>query len=145
MREGVEREAAEAGCGIRFADGRDLTEVVIPQYKEGFLQVMSGASELGYAMLSWGDDEMASLVDSLLYLHDEGRPLPAKVVLFQNSVTDRGALALAEANGRSGGALAAVAFDLKNNRIGFKGCEALAAAGMAGVDTSFNPGDVRMA
>jgi hypothetical protein len=61
MREGVRREESEAGTGIKFTSGKDLTEVVIPQYERAFLKLMGAADKLMYTYLGWGDDEIETL------------------------------------------------------------------------------------
>ena len=46
LMDGVERERVAEGTGIKFTKGKDLTSIVIPQYKAGFLRLMGGAEKL---------------------------------------------------------------------------------------------------
>ena len=72
IREGMDREKKEADSGIRFTNGKDATEVVIPQYKRGFLRLMGQASGLSYGRLNWGDREAQTLAAALVYAHAHG-------------------------------------------------------------------------
>ena len=72
IREGMDREKKEADSGIRFTNGKDATEVVIPQYKRGFLRLMGQASALSYGRLNWGDREAQTLAAALVYAHAHG-------------------------------------------------------------------------
>ena len=48
LRKGMAREAAEAGTGFRFTNGKDETSVCIPQYREGFLRLIGEAGMLTF-------------------------------------------------------------------------------------------------
>ena len=45
LREGVARAAEEPGAGIHFTNGKDATEICIPQYREAFLRLTGDAVE----------------------------------------------------------------------------------------------------
>ena len=98
MREGVSKEEAQAGAGIRFTSGNDLTDVVIPQYKTGFLRLYASVSRLMYVSLGWGDRELATLMNALEYARRHGRLASIKELnLRKNLFTDAGCDALAQA------------------------------------------------
>ena len=62
MREGM------AGGKLKFTNGKDATEVCIPQYKEALLRLMGETKELGYDCLGWGEAEGKQLAEALLYV-----------------------------------------------------------------------------
>ena len=72
LREGIATEAAQPGSGIRFTNGKDLTEVILPQYRSGFLRLMGGVQSLHYRNLGWGDTEVRQLCEALSYVHTHG-------------------------------------------------------------------------
>ena len=73
LREGMEREAEEAGSGFRFTNGKDATSVCIPQYREGFLRLMAAGGELMFSRCDWGDAQVKVLIASaLVYAHAHG-------------------------------------------------------------------------
>ena len=93
---GVERERVAEGSGIKFTKGKDLTRIVIPQYKAGFLRLMSQATELVYGGLGWGDAEMQQLVGALSYAHGNGSlPKLKELNLHSNQIGDAGVSVLA--------------------------------------------------
>ena len=71
LTQGVLAEEREPGSGVKFTSGKDLTDVVIPQYKQGFLRLMAGA-KLDYTGLVWGAAEAAKLAAALQYAASEG-------------------------------------------------------------------------
>ena len=71
LTQGVQAEEREPGSGVKFTSGKDLTDVVIPQYKQGFLRLMAGA-KLDYTGLVWGAAEAAKLAAALQYAASEG-------------------------------------------------------------------------
>ena len=92
MIEGTEREAAVPGSGIRFTSGKDLTEIVIPQYKEGFVRLFGQSLKLVYATLAWGDNEAAALSAALAYAGRVGALDKCESIsLDGNMITDIGA------------------------------------------------------
>jgi len=98
MLTGVEKEAAAPGSGIRFTCGKDLTDVILPQYSSAFLRLMGEATELDYSSLGWVDADMDTLTAALTYAATRsalGRL--SKLDLYSNELTDEGALKLVDA------------------------------------------------
>jgi len=77
LRDGMAREATEKGSGIRFTNGKDATDICIPQYREGFLRLMGRAEALSYDGIGIGDAGVAQLLSALRYAHSAGVPSPA--------------------------------------------------------------------
>ena len=71
LTEGVQAEERQAGSGIKFTSGKDLTDVVIPQYEAGFLRLMMGAT-LDYSNLGWGAEAAEKLASALQYAASKG-------------------------------------------------------------------------
>ena len=96
MRAGMAREASAPGTGFRFTNGKDATTVCIPQYREAFLRLVSGAEGLRYGGRgSWGDDKAAVLCDALLWAHTNGATTQATYLgLLGNHLTDASAARL---------------------------------------------------
>ena len=95
IRQGMEDERAAPGTGIRFTNGKDATEVVIPQYAEGFVRLMREASELTYAGLGWGVDEAQTLARAFAYAHTKGALAQViNLYLNDNKLSQRGKDAL---------------------------------------------------
>ena len=121
----VAKEAAAPGSGIRFTSGKDLTDVVIPQYESGFLRLFGGTSELVYGELDWGDDDATTLAATLAYAVERRVATVAGLDLGSNAIGSRGVRALAPA-------LAAMplleTLTLGDNQIGPEGALALAEA-----------------
>ena len=46
---------------IKFTNGADLDEVVLPNFERGYSQAMSHATSLGYGNANWGDEEFVHL------------------------------------------------------------------------------------
>ena len=98
LRDGMAREEAEAGTGFRFTNGKDATEVCIPQYREAFLRLMRGAEVLSFMYCSWGDDEVEQLCGALAYAHAAGSTTAAEgLYLTGNALTDAALAHLARA------------------------------------------------
>ena len=94
---GMEREAAEAGSGFRFTNGKDATAICIPQYKEGFLRLMAKEGMLAFAGCGWGDAEVRELAAALAYAHAAGATSQAdKLSLGLNKLTDASVPVLVE-------------------------------------------------
>ena len=96
MTSGCAEEVKAPGGGIRFTNGKDLTDVVIPQYRAAFLRLFSSTPSLSYSNLGWGDREAAALADALRYAAQHGAT--ARIVyigLRYNEVGDAGVRALA--------------------------------------------------
>jgi len=101
MCKGVEREAAAPGSGIRFTCGKDLTDVILPQYSQAFLKLMGEATKLEYASLGWTDQDAETLVVALTYAASrEALGKLEKLDLYNNELTDEGAMAIASAVAR---------------------------------------------
>ena len=97
LRAGMEREAAEAGSGFRFTNGKDATAICIPQYKEGFLRLMPKEGMLHFSDCGWGDAEVRELAAALAYAHAAGATTQAdELNLFGNELTDASVPVLVE-------------------------------------------------
>ncbi len=97
MREGM------AGGKLKFTNGKDATEVCIPQYKEALLRLMGETKTLWYRYLGWGEAEGKQLAEALLYVQ------------------------------RCGVACGAERLDLEDNELGSAGVRAIGAALEAGL------------
>ena len=68
LRDCMAREEAAPRTGFRFTNGKDATKICIPQYREGFLQLMGGREVLlNFARCGWGDEEVKTLAAALAY------------------------------------------------------------------------------
>ena len=72
MRDGMAREATQAGTGYRFTNGKDATAICIPQYRESFARLMRLGGSLSYEMCRWGAEEAAVLAEALEAAHEMG-------------------------------------------------------------------------
>jgi hypothetical protein len=89
MVNGMAREAAEAGTGFRFTNGKDATRVCIPQYREAFVRLVGGAEGLMYANCDWKAGEVVQLCDALVWAHENGATTQAiELNLRGNELTD---------------------------------------------------------
>ena len=123
MREGMAREQAAAGTGIRFTNGKDATDVCIPQYREAFLRLMSMGGLLGFEYCAWADADVAQLAAALRHAHAAGATTQAySLRLGDNRLTDAALPPLVEAI--EAGAMPCV------NRLALEGNE-LTDAGLA--------------
>lgn len=94
---GVEQEQACQGSGIKFTSGKDLTEVVIPQYEKGFLRLMSEQTCLSYAQLGWGDAEIKQLMACFAYMKSRKLVVVCqKLLLFDNTFGEVGIRTLSQ-------------------------------------------------
>ena len=86
-----------ASGSITFTNGKDATDICIPQYREGFLRLMAQATHLNYKGLGWGDDEIMTMCNALVYASDYGslRNLTGEVHLEENEIGDAGLTSLA--------------------------------------------------
>ena len=133
LSEGVAREAAEPGSGIKFTSGKDLTDVVIPQYAKGFVRLLGGAEKLSYTSLGWGDDETAQLAAALTYAQAaDALSRLASLQLYLNRIGDDGLRALLAAF-EAGAAPALQTLHLHENCLTAAGLNALRLALEAGV------------
>lgn len=81
---------------VKFTNGKDATEIVIPQYARGFYRLMHDAVEFDYADLEWGDEDVIKLAEALTYAHKLGALQNVrKLNLMKNSIGDAGMDALA--------------------------------------------------
>ena len=98
MREGIANQEASPGSGIVFTNGKDATEVVIPQFKKGFLFLFSEVPHLEYYDLGWLDSDLAVLLQCLEYAQNHGALRKLQYLnLKDNNITDAGALMLTDA------------------------------------------------
>ena len=98
LREGMERESAEAGTGFRFTNGKDATAVCIPQYREGFLRLMAAGGHLNFSMCSWGDAQVQVLAAALVYAQAHEATSQAEYLYLNiNQLTDASVPPLVEA------------------------------------------------
>ena len=98
MRGGMAHEASAPGTGFRFTNGKDATEVCIPQYREAFLRLVRGAVVLSLRRCSWGDEEVEQLCGALAYAHAAGSTTAARTLsLPGNALTDAALAHLARA------------------------------------------------
>ena len=95
MRQGVATEEATPGAGIKFTSGKDLTEVIIPQYEKGFLRLLGASEVLEYGHLSFGDQGVKMLLAALAYAEAHGPRLRLlKLAVHDNQISDEGARAI---------------------------------------------------
>ena len=81
---------------IKFTNGRDATEIVIPQYALGFEAAMEAAVEFDYEGLGWQDAEAEQFAAALAHAHaNGGLRKVTKVNLIKNQISDDGVHALA--------------------------------------------------
>ena len=86
-----------ADGSIKFTNSGD-TEVVARIYERAFLDEMSGAGELAYGGLGWGDEQLTSLSAALVYAHDHGALEKCEVLhLSYNAFGEPGMRSLSEA------------------------------------------------
>ena len=89
MRAGMAREEIAPGTGFRFTNGKDATNVCIPQYRQAYVRLMRGANKLDYSNCCWGDTEAASLYDALEWAHANDATTSASILgLRYNELTD---------------------------------------------------------
>lgn len=132
IRDGMTRERAQPGTGVRFTNGKDATEVIIPQYTTGFLRLMREAKYIAYVGLHWGDEELCALAGAIRYAHLQGLLKQcAEVKLANNEIGDKGLRALS-AELTTGVLPQLTLLVLENNRVGDAGLEALSKAACAG-------------
>lgn len=94
--EGVHKEEAHEGTGIKFTCGKDLTDVVIPQYADGFVRLMSQTEILAYGCLQWADEEIRQVSRCFGYLQRRMIALACTELWFPaNNITSEGAEILA--------------------------------------------------
>ena len=81
---------------IKFTNGKDATEIVIPQYEKGFDRMMKEVISLEFCDLGWQDAEALQFVTALAHAHANGglRHL-TKIDLSKNQIGDEGMRALA--------------------------------------------------
>ena len=130
LRDGMAREASEAGKGFRFTNGKDATAVCIPQYREAFLRLMRighgyVGSILGFDNCGWGDDQARMLAAALMYAHDnEATCRAGHLSLGGNRLTDAALPPLADAI--AAGALPnLISLKLDHNELGDAGLTTL--------------------
>ena len=125
LREGMARETAEKGTGIRFTNGKDATNICIPQYREAFLRLMSQGGQLSFIGCDWGDAEVCQLAEALTFAHKaESTCQAASLRLSQNRLTDAAVPPLVQAI--SSGAIPKLSFlALEDTQLTDAGLESL--------------------
>ena len=94
--EGVAAEQISPGSGIKFTSGKDLTDVVIPQYRSGFLHLFKKADLLEFSGLRWGSDGFTQVAASLRYTAEHCPPLALEFLCAVDcQINDVGAQELA--------------------------------------------------
>ena len=99
LRDGMAREEAAPGSGFRFTNGKDATNICIPQYREGFLRLMGGRGVLlNFDLCGWGDEEVKTLAAALAYAQANRATTQARILrLAANKLTDAAMPPLVEA------------------------------------------------
>ena len=125
LRDGMAREASEAGTGFRFTNGKDATAVCIPQYRKAFLRLMRMDGLLNFNRCGWGDEQVRVLAAALVYAQANGATSQATSLrLGANRLTDAALPPLAEAI--AAGALPKLErLALENNELGDAGLTTL--------------------
>jgi hypothetical protein len=94
--DGVARESAEAGSGIRLSVADDLHGLLLPRYKDAFLRLLGSAEVLDFQELGWDDSQITTLATALEYAHAHGATAKLEQIqLSHNAVGDDGFQALA--------------------------------------------------
>ena len=94
MLDGVKAEQQAPGSGIKFTSGNDLTHVVLPQYRLGFLRLMAQATKLSFrgdygVHKRWTAAEMRALCAGLAYANKHGAAQHlVHIDLRRNEMTD---------------------------------------------------------
>lgn len=89
------RQGMEAGS-IKFTNGKDATEIVIPQYAIGFKRLMEEVVSLEFSNLGWGDADAIELAIALEHAHSHGGlRRVTKLELMRNNISDDGMAAIA--------------------------------------------------
>jgi len=97
LMDGVQCENDKTGSGIKFTSGKDLTEVVIPQYREAFMRLFSTAPVLQYEALNWHDDDIKAAMDTFMYFEAQGGRMTAQEMVWTgNKIGDTGLEAMAK-------------------------------------------------
>lgn len=98
LRDGMAREEESPGSGFRFTNGKDATDVCIPQYEQGFLQRISSANALCFPRCGWRDRDVKALIDALKYASKHGTTAPTKELdLRSQGITQRVAVTRGQA------------------------------------------------
>ena len=82
LREGMANET------IRFTNGKDATNICIPQYREGFKRLMAKGGPMFFSRCEWTDADVEQLAAALKYAHAEGATAQAdELSLIGNRLT----------------------------------------------------------
>ena len=88
------RDNLESGA-FKFTNGKDATNVCIPQYAEAFTRLLGTSKLLGYAMLGWGAAEGEQLAAALACAQRMGTAVAAeRLLLFGNKLGTAGVRAI---------------------------------------------------
>ena len=78
------RDNLESGA-FKFTNGKDATNVCIPQYAEAFTRLLGTSKLLGYSMLGWGAAEGEQLAAALAYAQRMGTAVAAESLLISGN------------------------------------------------------------
>ena len=111
-------------------NGKDATNICIPQYREAFFRLMSSGGELHFGLCKWTDAEVKQLAAALQHAHAEGATPQADLLnLGRNELTDAALPILVEML-KAGAVPCLEALELiGNSGIGDEAAKALKAAG----------------
>ena len=88
------RDNLESGA-FKFTNGKDATNVCIPQYAEAFTRLFGTSKELNYPMLGWGAAEGEQLAAALACAQRMGTAVAAeKLIIFENKLGTAGVRAI---------------------------------------------------
>ena len=88
------RDNLESGA-FKFTNGKDATNVCIPQYAEAFTRLLGTSKVLAYQTLGWGPAEGEQLAAALAYAQRMGTAVAAeKLIIFKNKVGTAGVRAI---------------------------------------------------
>ena len=91
MREGL------ASGAIVFTNGKDATDVCIPQHQEGLLHLLGTEKYLNYGNLGWGPAEAKQVAGALAYAQEMGTAVAAETLFINgNQLGSEGVRAIGE-------------------------------------------------
>jgi len=89
LHEGMALELTSPGTGYRFTNGKDATEVCLPQYRSAFFRLMALKGEMPFSNTKWGVEDVQQLAAALKAAHAGGVPTQANLLrLTYNQLPD---------------------------------------------------------